>query len=258
MKKLTTLFIMSLLIMFFPVATKAAEEETQYLTNYTTSCTINGVERTLTADENGNIYLTVGTEEPLFMSFSALDMGFDKYGIVWILDSLRCISWFNYDLHNSKIIFLCIIHSTDCLNPETYIHDVECLIFDDQGFVTGYKTTSGETYPILTLDEMKTELDKYIDPTPSPTVEQTSTPTSTPEPTQEPTVAPTLQPTVAPTTEPVAKVSIKKKSGFTAIYSGNSLVHKYKLKKGVLTWTWKKTKKIKMLNMLVLLRKVRM
>ncbi len=144
-----------------------------------------------------------------------------------------------------------IIPSTDFLNPETYVHDVECLVFDDQGFVTGYKTTSGETYPILTLDEMKTELGITDDPTPSPTVAPTLQPTVAPTVTPTvvtttvPTVAPTVEPTVAPTTEPVAKVFIKKKSGFTAIYSGNSLVHKYKLKKGVLTWTGKNTKKIK-------------
>ena len=65
-------------------------------------------------------------------------------------------------------------------NPNAYVRDVESLVFDENNqFVVGYKTFSGQTYPILTLDEMKAYFPNTSTPTPTPTPSNIPTPTPT-------------------------------------------------------------------------------
>lgn len=138
-------------------------------------------------------------------------------------------------------------------NPKAFVDDVESLVLDENNqFVVGYKTFSGQTYPILTLDEMKEILkDSSSTPTPTPTPSNIPTPTPT-VPTATPTVPATTPP--APKVSPVAtppttstpavipkttvtpKVSVKKKAGYNCLSLGSKITSKYKLTKGKLTW----------------------
>lgn len=205
----------------------------------TCSCIINGTERVLTLLSNGKLFFEVKETGYSEILPGASDVGFDKLGTVYSINLKNNIRWWNYDLESdapgSNPIFKANSNKTEC------IENVEKLLFDKNNeFVIGFTTFSGETYPTLTLDEMKEYLGiSNDDPTPTPAV-PTPTPTNTDKPlvTQEPTVSP--QPTVAP------KVSLKKQSGYTCLSVGNKVVSKYKLKKGVLTWKGtKKSMKIK-------------
>ena len=104
------------------------------------------------------------------------------------------------------------------------------------GFVIGYKTITGETYPTLTMSEMKAFLEIPDDPTPTPTpTAPVSTPSATPKVT--PTTPPknTTDPVVTPKTVTTKKV-VKKKAGYSCLSIGNKVTSKYKLAKGKLTW----------------------
>lgn len=232
MKKFTTIFIMSLLVMFFPVTINAAEEDSKVAKTITR--TINGTDYTLTVYENKDIYFKKGTLDSIDLYWNAVDLQFDKYGTVWVISSVdNGIRWWNYDLTPDREIFSIISSPTENA-PNAYVTDVESLVLDDnQEFVVGYKTTSGETYPILTLEEMKSYWGITDNSTPSPTVKPSSTPVVTTDD----------KPVVAPSVTTNTKVTVKKKSGFTCLYTGTKVTSQYKLKKGNLTW--KSGKKVK-------------
>ena len=127
-------------------------------------------------------------------------------------------------------------------NGVSYVNDAKYLIFDDQGFVTGYKDLSDETHPILTLEEMKKILNISDDNTtqtptpntPAPTPNNSST---SPSPTTNPTVTPSNTDTTNVTPTPVVtKKSVKKKAGYSCLSVGSKVTSKYKLTKGKLTW----------------------
>ena len=215
----------------------------------TSTCVINGVERTLTLLKEGDSYIQIGNSEPILISFNMPEVGFDQYGSVWgvyYLDTAIC--WWNYDLSPDDMT-LHNINRPTAENPNAYVNDVESLIFDENDqFVVGYKTLSGQTYPILTLDEMK-EILKDSSSTPTPTPSNIPTPTPTipattpnvptpPAPTVSPVATPptTNTPAVTPKTTVAPKVSVKKKAGYSCLSIGNKVTSKYKLAKGKLTW----------------------
>lgn len=246
--------LMTLLIgfMVFPDVARASDfdTETSALVN-TYTCTINGVDRTLLVYEDGCIYLAVGEDYPHSIYTVITDIGFDKYGTVWILNDENTLCWFSYDLSNSY----------DVSHGAKYAYNVESLVFDSQRFVIGYKKFSDDTtYPILTLDEIRASFNTPDNPTPTPTPTPTApsvvkpTPTPTPagpsvvNPTPTPVVPSVVNPTpliVNPNVTPnlstrpkVANntISLKKSAGYSCLYKGNTVVSKFKIKKSVLTW----------------------
>ena len=257
---LLTMLAMVICTMFCTSTAKANTElpwdESDVAETYT--CTINSVDRTLTLLTSHIGYLNIGDSEPFIVGFNILEIGFDQNGTIWTLRSLDdAIRWWNYDLSPNDRSHR-VIKKPTLEDPDAYVNDVESLVFDENDqFVVGYKTFSGETYPILTLDEIKEELlkDSETTPTPSPSAVPTptpATPTPTPiTPTATPNVStpapiPTATPVVTPsitdipvvTTQPVVtpKISITKKAGFSCLSVGNKVTSKYKLQKSKLTW----------------------
>ena len=215
----------------------------------TSTCVVNGVERSLIILKDSSIYLKIGDSSPISVYFDSKSTKFDQYGTIWIIDSLdTAICWWNYDLSPDDITFHPINKPT-AENPKAFVDDVESLVLDENNqFVVGYKTFSGQTYPILTLDEMKEILkDSSSTPTPTPSNIPTPTPTvpaATPNvptpsvPTVSPVATPptTSTPDVTPKTTVTPKVSVKKKAGYSCLSIGNKVTSKYKLAKGKLTW----------------------
>ncbi len=199
-------------------------------------CTINGSERTLTLLKNGELYFEIKETEYLEnISSNITNAGFDKkYGTVYCIVSGETVRWWNYDLIPNYPVLDSIYK--DMKNKEGFIGDIEQLLFDKNGeFVIGYKTITGETYPTLTMSEMKAFLEIPEDPTPTPTpTAPVSTPPATPKVT--PTTPPknTTDPVVTPKTVTTKKV-VKKKAGYSCLSIGNKVTSKYKLAKGKLT-----------------------
>ena len=200
--------------------------------------------------KEGDSYIQIGNSEPILISFNMPEVGFDQYGSVWGVYYLdTAIRWWNYDLSPDDMT-LRGIRKPSTENPNAYVNDVESLIFDENNqFVVGYKTFSGQTYPILTLDEMKSYFPNTSTPTPTPTPSNIPTPTPTvpaatpnvptpPAPTVSPVVtSPTTStPAVTPKTTVTPKVSVKKKAGYNCLSLGSKITSKYKLTKGKLTW----------------------
>ncbi len=243
-------------------STANAAEDSPIVETYT--CTVDGVKRTLSINSDNQAYFTVGESDPFYVAPKQLGIRFDAYGTVWCVMSTHEICWWNYDLRGDTCVFDTISRTNSSGITET-VEDAASLVLDDEGFVIGYTTLSGETYPTLTLDEIKSTLPSEDDePTSTPTVTPTTPPSETKKPavtpfpspvapqvTQSPTPVVTPEPTVSPEETPVpsnsTKLSLKKKSGYTCLYTGNTLTAKYKLtKKGILTWkSGRKTKKIK-------------
>ena len=199
-------------------------------------CTVNGSERTLTLLKNGDLYFqATETSSPKFAFLDVMNFGFDKmYGTVYVLTSENLLGWWNYDLTNSPTLNSVFKNMS---NPKDPIGDIEKLLFDENNeFVIGYKTITGETYLTLTMSEMKAFLEIPDDPTPTPTpTAPVSTPSATPKVT--PTTPPknTTDPVVTPKTVTTKKV-VKKKAGYSCLSIGNKVTSKYKLAKGKLTW----------------------
>lgn len=263
-KKVALVMVVVMTLGIIPILDNTTSQATETINGSevvkTSTITIDGVERTLIVLENGEIYLKVGEEEPMYiLDFDVLEIKFDKYGTLWFIDPYNGIYWWNYDLENHELSVFNIIPRQTEDGSTTYVDDAESLVLDDQGLVIGYKTISGETYPILTLDEMKEYLGISDDPTPPPATPTpnaptptptaptaTPVPTATPTPTNTEKPAVTPEPTVSPQPTSAPKVSIKKSSGYTCLSVGNKVVSKYKLKKGVLTWKGtKKSQKVK-------------
>ena len=198
-------------------------------------CTVNGSERILTLYSDGSLFFKVKENGYSTILPEALDIGFDKLGTIYCIDSDNIIRWWNYDLAADAPGF----HSIFILvnNEEIGIDNVRELILDeDNNYVIGYKTITGETYPTLTMSEMKAFLEIPDDPTPTPTpTAPVSTPSATPKVT--PTTPPknTTDPVVTPKTVTTKKV-VKKKAGYSCLSIGNKVTSKYKLAKGKLTW----------------------
>ena len=217
----------------------------------TSTCVVNGVERSLIILDDASAYLTIGESTPLFIYIGFKSAKFDQYGTIWLIDSRDdAIRWWNYDLSPTNRIFHAIDKPT-AENPDAFVDDVEAFILDENNkFIVGYKTFSGQTYPILTLDEMK-EILKDSSSTPTPTPSNTPTPTPSPTtpaatpnnstpsaPTVSPVVTPktTNTPAVTQKTTVAPKVSVKKKAGYNCLSLGSKITSKYKLTKGKLTW----------------------
>ena len=216
----------------------------------TSTCVVNGVERSLIILDDASAYLTIGESTPLFIYIGFKSAKFDQYGTIWLIDSCDdAIRWWNYDLSPTNRIFHAIDKPT-AENPDAFVDDVEAFILDENNkFIVGYKTFSGQTYPILTLDEMKSYFPNTSTPTPTPTPSNIPTPTptvpaATPNvptpsaPTVSPVVTPptTNTPAVTPKTTVAPKVSVKKKAGYNCLSLGSKITSKYKLTKGKLTW----------------------
>ena len=215
----------------------------------TSTCIVNGVERNLIILDDASAYLTIGESTPLFIYIGFKSAKFDQYGTIWLIDSRDdAICWWNYDLSPTNRIFHAIDKPT-AENPDAFVDDVEAFILDENNkFIVGYKTFSGQTYPILTLDDMKAVLNSSL-PTPTPSNVPTPTPTPTipaatpnvptpPAPTVSPVATPptTSTPAVTPKTTVTPKVSVKKKAGYNCLSLGSKITSKYKLTKGKLTW----------------------
>ena len=217
----------------------------------TSTCIVNGVERNLIILDDASVYLRIGESAPLliYVGFNNVSAKFDQYGTIWVMDSRDdAIRWWNYDLSPTELDFYAINKPT-AENPDAFVDDVESFILDENNkFIVGYKTFSGQTYPILTLDEMKEILkDSSSTPTPTPSNIPTPTPTvpaATPNvptpsvPTVSPVATPptTSTPAVTPKTTVTPKVSVKKKAGYNCLSLGSKITSKYKLTKGKLTW----------------------
>ena len=218
----------------------------------TSTCVVNGVERSLIVLKNTLVYLKIGDVSPKLVFLDAKSIKFDQYGTIWAIDADTSIRWWNYDLAPNDTSFKAILNPT-ADNPNGFIDDVESFIFDENNqFVVGYKTLSGQTYPILTLDEMKEILkDSSSTPTPTPTPSNIPTPaptvptatptvpaTTPPAPKVSPVATPptTSTPAVIPKTTVTPKVSVKKKAGYNCLSLGSKITSKYKLTKGKLTW----------------------
>ena len=210
----------------------------------TSTCVVNGVERSLIILDDASAYLTIGESTPLFIYIGFKSAKFDQYGTIWLIDSRDdAIRWWNYDLSPTNRIFHAIDKPT-AENPDAFVDDVEAFILDENNkFIVGYKTFSGQTYPILTLDDMKAVLNSSL-PTPTPSNVPTPTPTPT-APVSTPPATPKVTPTTPPknTTDPVVtpktvttKKVVKKKAGYSCLSIGNKVTSKYKLAKGKLTW----------------------
>ena len=231
----------------------------------TISCTVNGVERTLTWSNDGSIYFKNGDSESILLiadSSPFLSIKFDAYGTCWTYEKELSdedenkyeyvLRWWNYDFMPDSYFFNPIPRVTSEGLYEC-VDDIESLILDsDNNFIIGYKTFSGEEYAIPTPEDMKKILstDNYLEypqprplkdstPTPSPTT-PAATPNSTtpPVPTVSPVVTPptTSTPAVTPKTTVTPKVSVKKKGGYNCLSLGSKITSKYKLTKGKLTW----------------------
>lgn len=76
-------------------------------------------------------------------------------GTIYSINPRNYIRWWNYDLASDSP-GLSPILKTASNGEEESIGNVKKFIFDKNNeFVIGYKTFSGETYPTLTMDEMK-------------------------------------------------------------------------------------------------------
>ena len=236
---LLTMLAMVICTMFCTNTVKAGTENSWDPSDVVkvTKCTVNGSERTLTLLKNGDLYFEIkeiGYFELVYLNVT--DAGFDKdCGTVYCVESGKLLGWWNYDLTNLPVINSIF---KDMSHPEVSIGNIEQLLFDENGeFIIGYKTINGETYPPLTMSEMKAFLKIPDDSTPTPTP---TTPAATPNNSTPsvPTVAPpsTNIPTVTPTPVVNKKVSVKKKAGYNCLSLGSKITSKYKLTKGKLTW----------------------
>ncbi len=219
----------------------------------TSTCVVNGVERSLIILDDASVYLRIGESTPLLIYVGFKSAKFDQYGTIWVIDSRDdAIRWWNYDLSPTNRIFHAIDKPT-AENPDAFVDDVEAFILDENNkFIVGYKTFSGQTYPILTLDEMKEILkDSSSTPTPTPTPTPSNIPTPTPTiPAATPNVPTPPAPTVSPVATPQPQILLllpqknnrstksicEKKAGYSCLSIGNKVTSKYKLAKGKLTW----------------------
>ena len=53
----------------------------------TSTCVVNGVERSLTVLKNTFVYLKIGDASPKLVYLDAISIKFDQYGTIWAIDS---------------------------------------------------------------------------------------------------------------------------------------------------------------------------
>ena len=260
-KKYVALLTMLAMVICTMFCTNTAKAETSTETKEPISCTVNGVERTLTWSNDGGIYFKNGDSKSIRLiadSSPFLSIKFDAYGTCWAYKKELSdedenkyeyvLRWWNYDILPDLYLFKVIPKITSEGYYE-YVKDIESLILDsDNNFIIGYKTFSGKEYAIPTPEDMKKILstDNYLEyPQPRPLKDNTSaTPTPTvpattpPAPTVSPVATPqtTSTPAVTPKTTVTPKVSVKKKAGYNCLSLGSKITSKYKLTKGKLTW----------------------
>lgn len=205
---LSILLVIMLIVVAMPTTAKAKiDSETLVKTPYTGF--VNGIERKLIVTKTESnvfrLYFQVGEEEPKLVFADFLDAGVDKYGTIWVIESVeKSILGWNYDLSPNNRWFDTIPDPND---PRGYVHDVDSLDFEGTGsdaVLVGYKTASGEKSPLLTFEELKAIVD------PSSTIPEPSyVPILTPEPTSTPTLAPptSVPPTPTPIVTPTEKPS---------------------------------------------------
>lgn len=227
----------------------------------TISYTYNGVERTVIIldDELGSAYIKVGDSVPEHFDHSIASIGFDRNATIWYtLSNVTdyVLPYVNYDLYGSCPSLLTYYNAGE----EEFVTDVASLVFDEQNFVIGYITLSGEFRPTLSLDELLElypsdnpkpeatpgsapvyipERDTSTDvPLPNPTGTPSNTSTPVPVATNSPTPRPTLtpNPTSIPAPTASSKISIKKKGSYTYLYNGTKVVSKFGIKSGTLKW----------------------
>lgn len=220
----------------FTFVSKADSQDNAPTVIKTCSCTVNGTERVLTLYSNGKLFFKVlNSTYSELLDLDITAVGFDKLGTLYCIDSDNIIRWWNYDLAYDAPGLNAIFISVN--NEEIGIDNVKELILDeDNNYVIGFRTFSGDTYPTLTMSEMKAYYDIPDSPTPTPTpTAPVSTPSATPKVT--PTTPPknTTDPVVTPKTVTTKKV-VKKKAGYSCLSIGNKVTSKYKLAKGKLTW----------------------
>lgn len=225
----------------FPNTTKAAEIPSSETVIKTYTGSVNGVERTLfiteTVVKQKKVYIKVGETEPHLIAVEISDAGFDQYGAVWIKKaSYPEVRWWSHDL---TPVFSNIVDFTPIGR------EAESLSFNgsgEQAIVTGYKTASGEEYPLLAFSSMRTiaapdssipeplyipkGMEGLITPRPA-------TPTPTPK---------ALEPSTPTPKSSSKKVSIKTEKKAKVLYEGDEFIGQYTLKKGVLNWKSPKKK----------------
>lgn len=212
------------IVVFFSGTAEAADISSEpILETYTGS--VNGIERsqilTKSMFDTISLYFKIQESEPKSIFIDIVNSGFDRYGTVYVVDAFdSSISWWNYDL-SPDLDSICFepIPNPDPTDPITYVHNVESLVYEGSGseaIVVGYKTFSGEIYPLLSFEEMKAIVapdssvsePSYIPkggtsvvetPLPSPTITP-STPTPSEKPSESPTLTPTSEP--SPTEKP--------------------------------------------------------
>ena len=260
MKKATLVALATVvmtLVMCFTLFTNVARAEEEYPTyTYTDS---NGT-LTLTVDEydyliiSGNYETVLGTNGEVAIGQGVSIYGFDQYGTAWrVKPGLDTVSGWNYYLqYDEEEVFYNYILDE---NGE-YVMDAESLVFDENNqYVIGYKTFTGETKPLLSYEEIvkrsATRPKNDPDPTPTPTAKPTPTPNQPGTPSTPAVVNPTTNPgTVQPSDNKQpdvqsAKITLKKKGNTTSLYKGNTVVSKFTLKKGVLKYNGRTYKKVK-------------
>lgn len=254
-KLLTLLLTIAMFFCFtsFSVRSKASETTfSQEDISKQSSCVINGQKRTLTLLKTGVLYYNAGDETPFYVISEVLDSGFDKEnGVIWVRSAYDTtykgypLYWCNPDW--SFNFWTASRMNSD--NTRTFITDISSLLYDDQGFVTGYKETSGTEYPILTLKELEDYVwpDGKPSPSPVPTLEPSTAPTQNPNSNigSNNMVVPTANPPVSNQATNVTKagISVKKSKSYYCLVNGEKTICKYKLKNGKLTFkrTGKKT-----------------
>ncbi len=183
---------------------------------------VDGVERTLVLTKNASDkftpYLKIGDwDNFIYASTNStiLDAGLDKYGTVQILCTDKMPYWWSYDLtpDYTRKEYNVVPNPSD---PIGYMHDIVSFDFEGTGedaIIVGYKSVSGETYPLPSFAEMKEVAgsDSPIEPsyvTTQGTPESPTPPTSTPVPPtptiprpESPSIETSAPPTVAPPTQ---------------------------------------------------------
>lgn len=132
------------------------DETKEWRVKETHSCTIEGVERILYVLDNGEVYFKIGEKAPFIVASNDLDIAFGEDGTVWTLDKECVIRWWNYELIGSEYVLNHTIPRPTEKEPEGWVDDVESLVYDEEGkFVIGYRVTSGESFFVLTQEEMR-------------------------------------------------------------------------------------------------------
>lgn len=245
----------------FPTTTEAAEMPYSESIIKTYTGSVDGVEREFILAEYGNgtdkivVWLKIGDMVSRGIDIGYLEAGPDQYGAVWILDTYdSTIYWFSHELtpiSNNDNISLYTIPNLDPTDFAGFVHDVESFDFDDSGtIVIGYKTLSGEVYPLPSFEEMK-EIAGIEESIPEPHYIPKGMEADTPNPS-----TPTPDTSASVTQVPVAdtpaktptpkvsskKVAIKTEKKAKVLYEGDEFIGQYTLKKGNLTWKGSKKK----------------